>query len=90
MKKNPSAFESGLFDFLSSISHMKKMMRIIWKFTIFWLPANYFIGFLQRGIEIFQEKQSILLIATYVVGSIGFGYMFHRWDRYDQEKQTSS
>jgi|GEM_PF-4749413 hypothetical protein len=90
MKKKPSTFESGLFDFFSSIPHMKRIMKIIWKFTLFWLPANYFVGFLQGGIEIFQETGAILLIAAYIAGSIGFGYMFHRWDKYDQVKQTSS
>lgn len=86
--KKLTIFERA-FDILSSVPHLKRVMKGMWWFQIFLTPMICIFGISQKGFQAFNEPDMIKMILGYVMGITVFGYVFHRWDQRDQEKLSS-
>lgn len=78
------------FDHLSAFPYLnlKVLMKRMWWFQLCFTPLAYILGFLYGDSSVMRETVTTRTIASYLLGSAIFGYMFHLWDKHDREKNA--
>jgi len=88
MMKKLTIFEKA-FDNLFSIPYLKRIMKSLWWFQVFYTPVCCLLGILKKGPEFFVEPSTVKMLLSYLFGMVVFGYMFYQWDLRDKERETS-